>query len=87
MGASVSNVMILLSKDFVKLVLLAMILAFPLAWWAMHSWLGGFAYRVSIGAGAFVIAGSAIVLFVGLTVGHQSLKAALVNPGKSLRTE
>jgi ABC-type antimicrobial peptide transport system permease subunit len=87
LGASVSNVMMLLSKDFVKLVLLAMILAFPLAWWAMHSWLDGFAYRISIGASAFVIAGGAIVLFVGLTVSYQSLKAALVNPGKSLRTE
>jgi putative ABC transport system permease protein len=87
LGASVGNVMMLLSKDFVKLVIIAMLLAFPLSWWAMNSWLAGFAYRVNVGASAFIIAGISIIVFVALTISYQSIKAAIVNPGKSLRTE
>lgn len=87
LGASVSNIMMMLSKDFVVLVIIAMAVAFPLAWWAMNSWLNGFAYRISIGAEVFIIAGMVMVALTLLTVCYQSLRTALLNPVKSLRTE
>ena len=87
LGASVSNVMMMLSRDFVLLIIIAMLIGFPLAWIAMNAWLDGFAYRVNIGADVFIIAGVALILLTLLTVSYQSLKAALMNPVKSLRTE
>jgi hypothetical protein len=87
LGASVSSVTFLLSKDFFKLVIIAAAIAFPLAWWAMSEWLDGFAYKISIGAGVFVLAFAAIVVLTILTVGFQAIKAAVANPVKSLRTE
>jgi putative ABC transport system permease protein len=86
-GASVSNVVIMLSKDFLKLVLMAVLVAFPLAWWATSKWLEGFAYRVDIGISVFLIAGASIILITLLTISFQSIKAAVANPVKSLRTE
>lgn len=86
-GASVSNIAAMLSKDFLKLVLIAVVIAFPLAWWAMNEWLNDFAYRTSIGAGVFVVAGASIILITLLTISFQSIKAAIANPVKSLRTE
>ena len=87
LGASVTSIAALLSKDFVRLVFIALIVASPLAWWAMHSWLQGFAYRIQISWWVFVLSGSAALLIALFTVSFQSLKAALVNPVKSLRSE
>jgi len=87
LGASVSGIVAMLSKDFIKLVLIASGLAIPVAWWMMNSWLSDFAYRTKIYWWIFVIAG-ALALFVALfTVGLKALKAAITNPVKSLRTE
>jgi putative ABC transport system permease protein len=87
MGASVNNIVTLLSKDFVKLVLLANIIAVPLAWWAMQRWLEDFAYRVQISWWMFVLAGVLALVIALLTVSYQAVKAAVANPVKSLRTE
>ena len=87
LGASVTGIVRMLSKDFLKLVLIAAIIAFPVAWWAMHNWLADFAYRVDIGWWVFVVAGVAALLIALLTISFQSIKAAIANPVKSLRTE
>jgi putative ABC transport system permease protein len=87
MGASVPGVVVLLSKDFTKLVLIAFALAVPLAWWMMDSWLKGFAFRVSLGAGSFALAGAIALSIALLTVSYQSIKASTANPVKSLRGE
>ncbi|MGB4845958.1 MAG: ABC transporter permease [Ferruginibacter sp.] len=87
LGASVSNVVTMLSKDFLILVAVASVLAFPVAWWAMHKWLQDFEYRINISVWVFVIAGVAALLIALLTVSYQAIKAALSNPVKSLRTE
>ena len=86
-GASVNNITIMLSKDFLKLVLVAVLVAFPLAWWAMEDWLKNFAYRVNISAAVFLIAAASIIFITLLTVSFQAIKAAIANPIKSLRTE
>jgi putative ABC transport system permease protein len=87
LGASVSNILLLLSKDFVKLVLIASVIAFPLAWWVMNKWLQDFSYRVSISWWIFLIAGAAALVVALMTVSFQAIKAAIANPVKSLRTE
>ena len=87
LGASVSGLVSMLSKDFAKLVLIAAIIAFPIAWWAMNKWLQSFAYRITISVWVFVIAGVAAIMIALLTVSFQAIKAALANPVKSLRTE
>ena len=87
LGASVRNVLFLLSRDFLLLVFIAFIIAFPLAWLAMHSWLQDFAYRIDISWWVFGIAGVAALLIALLTISFQAIKAALANPVKSLRTE
>lgn len=87
LGASVSQVTKMLSKEFLKLVLIASLIAFPVAWWAMHKWLQSFAYRINISWGAFLIAGLAALLIALITVSFQAIKAAVSNPVKSLRTE
>lgn len=86
-GASVSNIAAMLSKDFLKLVLIAVLISFPLAWWVMSEWLKGFAYRINIDAGVFLVAGFSIIVITLLTISFQSIRAALANPVKSLRTE
>ncbi len=87
LGASVGNIVSLLSKDFLKLVAVAALIAFPLSWWAMHKWLQDFAYRIDIPWWVFLVAGivAAIVAFV--TISLQAVKAATANPVKNLRTE
>ncbi len=85
-GATVPNVVLLLSKDFLQLVLLATFIAFPLSWWAMHSWLQSFAYRVNIGIGVFVLTGVAIACITLVTISFQAVKAAMMNPAKSINT-
>ena len=87
LGASVSNIVSMLSKDFLKLVLISAIIAFPLAWWAMNKWLQDFAYRVNIGWWIFIAAGFIALLIAVITVSTQAIRAAIANPVKSLRTE
>jgi putative ABC transport system permease protein len=87
LGASVSRVVSLLAKDFVKLVFIAIAIATPLAWFAMHKWLQAYAYRVSIGWWVFVLAGLIAVVIAFITISFQSVKAAVANPVKSLRSE
>jgi putative ABC transport system permease protein len=87
LGANIAGIISLLSKDFVKLVLISIVIASPVAWWVMSKWLEDFAYRVNISGWIFVLAG-AMALFIALaTVSVQAVKAALKNPVKSLRTE
>ena len=87
LGASITSVVTMLSKDFLKLVLIAALFAFPLAWWAMHKWLQDFAFRIDIEWWVFIVAGVIASLIALLTVSFQAIKAALDNPVKSLRTE
>jgi putative ABC transport system permease protein len=87
LGASVSNIVTLLSKDFLRLVLLANIIAWPLAYYAMNRWLQDFAYRIEIGWSVFALSGTAALLIALLTVSYQAIKAAIANPVDSLRTE
>jgi putative ABC transport system permease protein len=87
LGASVSGIIGLLSRDFLGLVGIAMVIAFPLSWWAMHHWLQDFAYRISIGWGVFALAALAALAIALLTVSFQAVKAALANPVNSLRSE
>ena len=86
-GATAASVALLLSKDFLMLVLIAVLIAFPLSWWAMNEWLHSFAYRINIGAGTYIIAALSIIVISVITVSFQSIKAAVMNPVKSLRSE
>ncbi len=87
LGASVSGIVAMLSKDFAKLILIASLIAFPIAWWAMHKWLQSFAYRITISWWVFVVAGATALVIALLTVSFQAIRAALANPVRSLRTE
>ena len=87
LGASVSSIVLLLSKKFLKLILLSTLVAFPLAWWAMNRWLRDFAYRVDMGWWIFILAGASALLIALTTISFQAIKAAIANPVKSLRTE
>ncbi|MBB6130424.1 ABC transporter permease [Mucilaginibacter lappiensis] len=87
LGASVSEIIGLLAKDFIKLVLIAIAIAIPAAWFTMNKWLEDFAYRISIGWYVFVLAGLMAILIAFITISFQSVKAALANPVKSLRSE
>jgi putative ABC transport system permease protein len=87
LGASIVSIASLLSGDFLKLVVIAAIIAFPLAWWAMHQWLQDFAYRININWLVFVSAGLAAIFIALITVSFQAIKAAMANPVTSLRSE
>jgi putative ABC transport system permease protein len=87
LGASVSNLISLLSKDFLKLVIIALILAVPIAWFAMNKWLQDFAYRINIHWWVFLVAAFITVFIAWITISAQAFKAAASNPVKSLRTE
>ncbi|MTI38651.1 ABC transporter permease [Fulvivirga lutimaris] len=87
MGASVNSIVGLLSKDFTKLVLIAFIVAIPVAWYAMEQWLSEFAYQVSINPLQFVLAGLILIVISLITISYQSLKAATANPAETLRSE
>lgn len=87
LGASVEGIVLLLSKEFVKLVVVALLIASPLAWYAMNSWLEDFAYRIDLEWWIFALAGVLAILIALLTVSFQSIKAALMNPVKYLRSE
>jgi ABC-type antimicrobial peptide transport system permease subunit len=87
LGASIPGITGLLSKDFLKLVVISSIISFPLAWWIMYNWLQDYAYRVQISWWIFLVAAGLAVLIALLTISFQAIKAALANPVKSLRTE
>ena len=88
LGASVTNIINLLSKDFLKLVAIALLIASPVAWYFMHKWLQDFAYRINIGWIVFIDNRIiAVVIIAILTISFQAIKAAIANPVKSLRTE
>lgn len=87
LGASIPSIVKLLSRDFVRLVIIAAVIAFPLAWWAMNTWLADFAYRVQVSWWIYLLAGVLALLVALVTVSAQAVKAALSNPVKSLRTE
>lgn len=87
LGASVVNLAALLAKNFLQLVLIASVLAFPVAWWAMNNWLEDFPYRVNVSWWVFAVAAIASLLIALVTVSFQAIKAALANPVKNLRTE
>jgi ABC-type antimicrobial peptide transport system permease subunit len=87
LGASIPGIVLLLSRDFVKLVLIALCIAVPLAWFGMKAWLNNYTYRIDISPWVFVIVSLSAILIALLTVSFQSVKAALMNPVKSLRSE
>ena len=87
LGASVGGITAMLSKDFVKLVIISIIVASPVAWWAMAKWLQDFAYRISISWWMVAVAGLSAIVIALLTISFQSIKAALTSPVKTLRTE
>jgi ABC-type antimicrobial peptide transport system permease subunit len=86
-GASVNSIVVMLSGEFLRLIFLAIGIAFPVAWWAMSRWLQGFAYRIDVGPLVFLVAGASVILITFITIGFQAIRAALVNPVKSLRSE
>lgn len=87
LGASETGIVSLLSKDFIQLVAVSLIIAFPVAYWAMNKWLQSFAYRINITWWVFAVAGITAILIALITVSFQAIKAAIANPVKSLRTE
>lgn len=87
LGASVVNISAMLSKDFLKLVLISIVIATPLAWWAMYVWLQDYAYRIQINGWIFFFAALLSILIAVVTISFQAIKAAIANPVKSLRTE
>jgi len=87
LGASVANVVAMLNRDFLKLVLLAIVIATPISWYFMQSWLSDFSYHIELQWWMFVLAGVAAIAIAFVTVSFQSIRAALVNPVKSLRSE
>ncbi len=87
LGASAGNIVYLFSKEFTVLIIIAFVIAAPLAWYIMQGWLSNFVYRMSIGAWVFAVAVGASMIIAWLTVGYKSIKAARVNPVKSLRNE
>ena len=87
LGASLFNIVRLLSTDFTRLILIAVVVAIPLAWWAVNKWLETFAYHVHVSWFVFTLAPLAALVIASLTVSYESIKAAVINPAKSLRTE
>jgi len=87
LGASVTNIVVLLSKDFIRLVIIAFVIASPVAWYVMHNWLRDFAYRINISWWVFLAAGLLAVIIALGTISFQAIRVAIANPVKSLRTE
>ena len=87
LGASVTNIVVLLSKDYIKLIVVSAIIAFPIAWYAMSSWLNTFAYRIEIKWWMFVIAFFMAFFITSFTLGVRAIKSAIENPVKALKTE
>ncbi len=87
LGASIGSIIVILTRDFVKLVLIAAVIAFPLAWWAMDKWLQNFAYHVGIQWWVFALAGITAITIALLTISYQTIRAALMNPVRLLKSE
>jgi ABC-type antimicrobial peptide transport system permease subunit len=87
LGASVKNIVYLFSKEFTILIAVAFVIAAPIAWFMMNSWLNDFVYRIKLGAEVFVLAIIISIIIAWITVGYKAVKAAMANPVKSLRTE
>jgi len=87
MGANVKDILVLLGRDFVWLVLIALVIASAGGWYLTHRWLQDYAYRVSVGVDVFLLAGGALLTLTVLTVGLQSMRAAIAKPAESLRSE
>ncbi|WP_282040803.1 ABC transporter permease [Winogradskyella flava] len=87
LGASVTNIIRMLSKDFVKLVIVAFVIATPIAWWFMHEWLQEFAYRIDLNWMIFAVTGCVALVVALITLSFQAIKAAIANPVESLKTE
>jgi putative ABC transport system permease protein len=87
LGSSIAQILWLFGKEFSRLIVIAFLVAAPLAWWAMHAWLQDYKFRINISIWFFVIAISSTFMVAAFTVGYQAIKAARANPVKSLRTE
>jgi putative ABC transport system permease protein len=87
LGASVTSIVVLLSKEFGKLIVIAFVLAAPVSWYAVNLWLQDYTYKVEIGILVYILAGVAAFVVAWLTMGYQSIKAARANPVQSLRSE
>jgi putative ABC transport system permease protein len=87
LGANVAGIVNLLSIDFIKLMLIALVIAAPIAWFGMNKWLQEFAYRIGISWWVFLMAGITAIFIALVTISFQAIKAAIANPVKSLRTE
>ena len=87
LGASLQNIVMMLSKDFLKYVLIAALIAWPLSWFAVHRWLQDYAYRIKISWWIFLSAVMVAMIIAFVTISFQAIKAAIANPVKSLRTE
>lgn len=87
LGATVPNILALVSKDFLGLVIIALFIATPIAWYAINKWLADFAYRISIQWWVFVLAGAAMLVVAFVTISLQAIRAAMANPVKSIRSE
>jgi len=87
LGASAGNIVFLLSKEFTVLILVAFVIAGPVAWYIMHNWLQNYTYRVNMGVSIFLVAIVGSMIIAWITVGYRAVRAAMVNPVKSLRTE
>jgi putative ABC transport system permease protein len=87
LGASLMEILRLISGDFIKLVLIASVISFPLSWWAMHAWLQDFAYRVAISWWVFLLSGLLSVVIAVITISFQVVKAAVANPVITLKAE
>jgi len=87
LGASIFNLVYLLSTGFTKLILIAIVIAIPIAWFAINKWLGSFAYRIDVGWVTFLLSASGALAIAWITVSYESVKAAIVNPAKSLKSE
>ena len=87
LGAGIGSIVAMLGKDFVRLVIIAFVIASPVAWWLMDKWLEGFVYRIQINIWIFIVAGGSAICLTILTIGYQAIKAAYINPIKDLRSE
>ena len=87
LGADIKSIVALLAKDFIILVILAALIAFPLAWWALNQWLNDFTYRIELAWWVFLLGGVFALMIAVITVSFQAFKAAVANPVRSLRTE
>ncbi len=87
MGASVNNIFVMLSREFIKWIFIAILIACPIAWYIMNKWLQGFAYRINLGVDIFILAAMIILVIALATITWQSLKSSLANPVEALRYE